>query len=375
MTHFKPSEIGVSLSGLVELGYTHDMNGEPLVDLSQICELMIQDIIVPSKALDHLFRCTIFLNELLQKVYDLPPFYETTEHLNLLGQLVLGLAPHTSVGIIGRIIGFTNANVCYAHPLWHAAKRRDCDGDEDSIMLLLDALINFSKSFLPSQIGGLMDAPLLITPTINPLEVDDQVHNMDVGASYPLEFYQRSTQEKDTKSTSKIIDLVSHRLGTSAQYQSYFFTHAVSNINQGNHESIYKQLTTMEDKMNAQLLLSEKIIAVDVKEVARRILTSHLIRDIVGNMRAFSTQTFRCKHCNTKFRRIPLNGKCNKCGGDLVLTVYRGAVAKYIKITEEMAKKYGLHEYYQQRIAIIREDLESLFQEERKKVITLQDFI
>jgi DNA polymerase II large subunit len=198
---------------------------------------------------------------------------------------------------------------------------------------------------------------------------------MDVGAFYPLEFYQKSAQEKDSKSVARIVDLVSHRLGTSAQYQSYYYTHSTSNINQGNNESVYKQLKSMEDKMNAQLLLSEKIMAVDVKEVAKRILTSHLIRDIVGNMRAFSTQNFRCKHCNTKFRRIPLNGKCNRCGGDLVLTVYRGAVAKYIEITEEMAKKYGVHEYYQQRIALIREDLESLFQEERKKVVTLQDFI
>jgi len=41
----------------------------------------------------------------------------------------------------------------YAHPLWHAAKRRNCDGDEDAIMLALDPLLNFSKTYLPQQSG------------------------------------------------------------------------------------------------------------------------------------------------------------------------------------------------------------------------------
>jgi len=42
------------------------------------------------------------------------------------GHLVIGLAPHTSAGVLARIIGFTRANVGYAHPFFHAAKRRNC---------------------------------------------------------------------------------------------------------------------------------------------------------------------------------------------------------------------------------------------------------
>jgi len=38
--------------------------------------------------------------------------------------------------------------------------RDDCDGDADSVMLLMDAFLNFSFDFLPDKIGGLMDAPL-----------------------------------------------------------------------------------------------------------------------------------------------------------------------------------------------------------------------
>ena len=43
-----------------------------------------------------------------------------------------------------------------------------CDGDEDCIMLLLDGLINFSRSFLPETRGGTMDAPLVLTSRIDP---------------------------------------------------------------------------------------------------------------------------------------------------------------------------------------------------------------
>ena len=98
----------------------------------------------------------------------------------LVGHLIVGLAPHTSVGIVGRIIGFADSQVCLASPIWHSAKRRDCDGDADSMMLMMDAFLNFSYDFLPDKIGGLMDAPLLIQPVVLPHEVQRQAHNVDI---------------------------------------------------------------------------------------------------------------------------------------------------------------------------------------------------
>ena len=112
---------------------------------------------------------------------------------------MLGLAPHTSAGILGRIIGFTRASACYAHPFFHAAKRRNCDGDEDSIILLLDALLNFSLSFLPDKIGGRMDAPLVLIPVINPREVDKEAHNLSIMWEYPLDFYLAAELGKHPK--------------------------------------------------------------------------------------------------------------------------------------------------------------------------------
>src|SRR2546428_12698699 len=160
LTHFKPKWIAVSIEKLKEMGYTRDYTGKELTSPEQIVELMMQDVISPRDAAQDLVNTAKFIDEELAKLYDLEPFYSISSVDGLAGHLVVGLAPHTSVGIMGRIIGFTDLQVCLASPVWHSAKRRDCDGDADSVMLLMDAFLNFSFDFLPAKIGGLMDAPL-----------------------------------------------------------------------------------------------------------------------------------------------------------------------------------------------------------------------
>jgi len=375
LTHFKPIEISTSTEKLKELGYSYDKRGNPLQVVEQVCELKVQDVIIPEKCVAHLIRLSRFIDGLLQKFYGLPPYYNLTKKDDLVGHLIIGLAPHTSAGVIGRIIGMTKASVCYAHPLWHAAKRRDCDGDEDAIMLVLDALINFSKTYLPSQIGGMMDAPLLITPVINPLEVDDEAHNVDIASFYPLAFYEATMRAEDPKLASRIVDIIAHRLGTPSQYEGFNYTHETSNINAGNFESIYKKLGTMTAKLNSQLALAEKIRAVNVKEVAKRVLTTHFIRDIAGNLKAFSSQKFRCMKCNTKFRRIPLQGICSNCGGEISLTVHRGGIEKYLNVASDLAEKYGIGVYYSDRISIIKDEINTLFEGDKKKQPSLTEFM
>ena len=374
LTHFKPSEIGVSVDKLVKLGYRHDIYGEPLTSPEQVCELKVQDVVIPVKCAEYFVRVANFLDELLEKVYGLPPFYNIRSVEDLVGHLVVGLAPHTSVGILGRIIGFTNLNVCYAHPLWHSAKRRDCDGDEDTLMLALDTLLNFSRKFLPAQIGGIMDAPLLVVPVVNPKEVQRQAHDFDVARAYPLEFYEKTLGKAEAKHVGPIIDLIGHRLGTEAQYEGFHFTVPVSNINLGVEESAYKRFKTMIDKLNGQLALAEKIAAVDARKVALKVLVKHFLRDIAGNLRAFSTQGFRCKSCNKRFRRLPLKGKCPQCGGELTLTVYRGGIEKYMEAAEHIIWKYNLPKYYAQRIVLMKDEIVSLFEGRKPKQITLTDF-
>jgi DNA polymerase II large subunit len=374
LTHFRPSEIGVSVEELRQVGYTYDTRGVLLTDSNQMCELKLQDVIIPMKCAEYFIRVANFMDELLTKVYGLSPYYSVKQVEDLVGHLVVGLAPHTSVGILARVIGFTNLNVCYAHPIWHSAKRRDCDGDEDALMLALDTLLNFSREYLPAQIGGIMDAPLLLIPIVNTQEVQRQAHDIDVAGAYPIEFYEKTWENTEAKRVSHIIDLIEHRLGTEAEFEGFKFTTPVSNINTGTRESAYKRFKTMVEKLNSQLELAEKIEAVDARRVALKVLTTHFMRDIAGNLRAFSTQGFRCKLCNKRFRRLPLSGKCPVCGGQLALTVYRGSIEKYLEAAQRLVDEYGLPKYYSQRLLLMKEEINALFEGKKPRQISLTDF-
>jgi DNA polymerase II large subunit len=374
LTHFKPGEIGVSVNKLREMGYTCDVFGASLTDENQVCELKIQDVVVPAKSAEYFVEVAGFADELLSRVYGLPRYYNVKREEDLVGHVIVGLAPHTCVGILGRIVGFTNLSVCYAHPVWHSAKRRDCDGDEDTLMLALDTLLNFSREYLPAQIGGIMDAPLLLIPVVNTRDVQRQAHDFDVASSYPIEFYEKTWERAEAKQASSFVDLIGHRLGTEAQFEGFNYTTPVSDINMGNSRSSYKQFRTMVEKLDSQLELAEKIEAVDAKRVALKVLTKHFMRDIAGNLRAFSTQGFRCKVCNRHFRRLPLRGKCSSCGGQLTLTVYRGGIEKYLEAAQGLVERYHLPKYYTQRIALIKEEISALFESKKAKQICLTDF-
>ncbi|AGK60633.1 DNA polymerase II large subunit [Archaeoglobus sulfaticallidus PM70-1] len=374
LTHFKPSEIGISIEKLKELGYSYDYRGKPLTDEDQIVELKPQDIILAKDAGEYMLRVSQFIDELLVKFYGMEPFYNAEKLEDLIGHLVIGLAPHTSAGVLGRIIGFADVLAGYAHPYFHAAKRRNCDGDEDCVMLLLDGLLNFSHQFLPDKRGGRMDAPLVLTTILDPKEVDSEVHNMDVVESYPLEFYRATLRYANPKELEGVIERVEDRLKSERRYYGLRFTHDTDNIAGGVKVCAYKSLKTMQDKVNAQMSIAEKLFAVDEHDVAERVITTHFLPDLIGNLRAFSKQEFRCVKCNTKYRRVPLKGKCYKCGGNIILTVHESSIKKYLELSKFLSEKYNVSNYTKQRLMLIELEINSLFENENSRQIKISEF-
>ncbi len=370
LTHFTAKEVDVSVEKLKELGYTTDYEGNPLTHEDQILELKVQDIIISENAAPYLVKVTQFLDELLEKFYGLPPFYNVKEKEDLLGHLIIGLAPHTSAGVLGRIMGFVNAKVGYAHPYFHAAKRRNCDGDEDSIIVALDALLNFSVYYLPEKRGGKMDAPLVLTTKIDPREVDKEAHDLDIVSSYPLELYA----SEFVAPASVCIETVKERLGKPEQYYGFKFTHSTTDISQGPSESAYKTLPAMKDKIAAQFEIARRIRAVDIDDTAERLIKSHFLPDLIGNLRSFSKQSFRCVNCNKKFRRVPLSGKCTRCGGKIILTIARGSVEKYLGVVKDLIETYDISDYVKQRIGLVEREIELMFHETQQQ-LSLTDFI
>jgi DNA polymerase II large subunit len=373
VTAVRPEELDVTADHFRELGYETDVDGDALRHDDQLVELKVQDVVLSDGAADHMLRTANFVDDLLTSFYDLPPFYEVNERDDLVGELVFGMAPHTSAAVVGRVVGFTSAAVGYAHPYFHASKRRNCDGDEDCVMLLMDGLLNFSKEFLPDKRGGRMDAPLVMSSRIDPAEIDDEAHNVDVVRRYPLEFYEATLEMADPESVD--VAIAEESLGTDDEYRGFDHTHDTADIAFGPDLSAYKTLGSMMEKMDAQLELARKLRAVDETDVAERVIEYHFLPDLIGNLRAFSRQETRCLDCGEKYRRMPLTGDCRECGGRVNLTVHRGSVNKYMDTAITVAEEFDCRTYTKQRLEVLERSLESVFENDKNRPSTIGDFM
>jgi DNA polymerase II large subunit len=375
LTHFRPGNIHADIAALRSLGYEVDKDGRPLVDPDQLVPLKPQDVVIPESTARDLVRVAAFVDDELETVYGLARFYNVKTIDDLRGKVVVGLAPHTSVGVAARVIGFSNAQVCFANPCWHSAKRRDCDGDGDSVLLLLDIFLNFSVEYIPTQIGGLMDTPLLIQPIILPAEVDDQAHNFDVAWKYPLAFYQATESSPNASKVSGLIETIRNRVNLQDQFYNYGFTHSTSSITIKSSRSAYSTLNTLSDKIAKQIEVAEKIEAVSARQVVESIIKTHLIRDIMGNMKKYSTQSFKCRACSRTLRRPTVSARCEVCGGELRETLTRGSVEKYLAIARRLAHEYDVDEYIKERLDLLVREMDQLFQTREKSTQSeLTDF-
>ncbi|MFQ5572646.1 MAG: DNA polymerase II large subunit, partial [Nitrosopumilaceae archaeon] len=375
---FKPKEISVDIEKLKELGYDKDINGNELKNCEQILELKPHDVLLPSfsgsldeKADDVFVRVCNFVDELLTKFYKLKPFYNVKTREDLIGKLGVCMAPHNCAGVICRFIGFSNTLGGFASPYMHAAVRRDCDGDEFSFMLLGDVLLNFSREFLPGHRGGTQDAPLVLNARIDAGEVDDQILDFEYVKEYPLELYKLAEERKHS-SVVKLRTVKDVLKEKENPFVNIGFTHDTSDLNNTVACSSYKSLPTMQEKVKHQMELVEKIRAAETSDTARLILEKHFIRDMRGNLRRFSMQTFRCVGCNEIMRRPPLTGICIKCRGKIIFTVHEGGIKKYLDPAKELAKKYDLSQYIHQVLDLTQQDIDSIFGKELEKQEALE---
>ncbi len=382
ITHFIPKEIGLSVEKAHNLGYLFDKDGTKLTNENQIVEIFPQDIIIPDaeqlgpeSATNVLMNTAHFVDEELTTLYNKPAFYNIATKSDLIGQLVIGLAPHTSAGIIGRIIGFSKVSALFAHPYWHAAQRRDLDGEETSIMLTLEAFLNFSRDFLPDQRGTRsMDAPLVVSTILNSKEVDDEVYDLNINWKLPIELYRGALEFKNPWDIK--LKSIKDTIDSEEQYENHGWTHPTSNMSKGVLVSAYKSLPTMNEKLSGQMELANKIRAVDKEKVAELVINGHFIRDTKGNLRKFTMQRFRCVKCNEKYRRMPLSGTCSSCHSNrIIYTISEGSIKKYLGKTLDLIEIEGVSPYLYDIIKLLEKRIDSVFGREATKQIGLKGFI
>ena len=368
LTHFRPEEIGLSVERAVELGYTLDIEGAALTEPRQIVEIKPQDVILSNEGGDYLLKLSRYVDDELTLFYGLKPFYEAETPEDLIGQQLITLAPHTSGGVLARLIGYTPVEGCFAHPAFHASKRRNCDGDEDSVTLLLDGLLNFSFAYLPINRGGLMDKPLVLTTRLDLREVDKEAQNVDIMSSYPLEFYEAAERRLRPKDIEALMETAGkHLKNPDRHFRGYGFSHDTTDISLGPTRSAYRDSEGMAEVVAQSMSVVSKISAVDVGDAIAMVLNHHFLPDIMGNMKSFATQRFRCRKCGESYRRPPLVATCTArvgeafCGGELTPTVYEGAVTKYLELSKGLASQEGVGDYLKQRVRILEDSILTLF--------------
>jgi DNA polymerase II large subunit len=330
-----------------------------------------------SLASDFVMNTGKFVDECLEKLYGVEKFYNFKNKEDTIGHLLIGLAPHTSAGIVGRIIGYSRTQGCFSHPVWHAAQRRNLDGDENGVMLLLDGLINFSREYLPDRRGAkTMDTSLVLTSHLYLDQIDDEVHGMDIVPYYSLEMYRAAKKFKNPKEIkiTKVENKISE-IETDKKYLGYGFTHNTDDLNNTIMCSSYKSVPSMKEKMNLQLELGKKIRAVDEHQVGSFIIDKHFMKDIKGNLRKFGMQTFRCTNCNTSYRRPPLNGKCIHCKKSSInFTIHEGSIKKYLHPSFDIVKNYNVDPYIVETLELTNLRIEGVFGKQKNLQKSLEGF-
>jgi DNA polymerase II large subunit len=217
-----------------------------------------------------------------------------------------------------------------------------------------------------------MDAPLVMTSRIDPTEIDDEAHNVDKVSRYPLSFYEAAGEYAHPKDVN--VRIAEDDLETPHAFDGFGHTVEATRIDAGPENSAYKILPSMDEKTTAQLEIGRKTRAVDESDVAERVVESHFLPDLIGNLRAFTQQEFRCLDCNKKFRRPPLSGNCD-CGGEVTLTVHKGSVKKYLEVALETGEKYGVSDYTMQRLEQLQRKIDSLFEDDKSRQSGIADFM
>ena len=188
----------------------------------------------------------------------------------------------------------------------------------------------------------------------------------------PLEFFEDTIQRKKAYEVTSV-EIIKSRLETEAQFYGYHFTHQTTTLTTSRSRSAYSTLGSMLDKFDMQIRNAELINAVDANEIVTNVITTHLVPDIIGNLRAYGRQKFRCTTCGRKYRRTPLLQHC-VCGKDLIQTITRASIEKYLRLAKRLVEKYEVGPYLTGRISTLADEIDLVFGKRKGDQLLLTDY-
>jgi DNA polymerase II large subunit len=129
----------------------------------------------------------------------------------------------------------------------------------------------------------------------------------------------------------------------------------------------------MLDKLDMQIRNADMINAVNTSEIVSNVISTHLVPDIMGNLRAYARQSFRCTACGKSYRRLPLIQNC-VCGHKLIQTITRGSVEKYLKLAKRLVDNYDVSKYQKGRIHALSDEIDLVFGKNKGDQSLLTDY-
>lgn len=256
----KVSDLNISLEKIKQMGYETDIFGEELTSGNQYIQLKPYDIIISREMAKLFLKITKYLDELLVRLYKMEEFYNIEVPEDLLGHLVLVVPEGTNTGIILRIIGFTNDDASYAHPLISKMFNINYGFQKGEFTLLVDTLLNFSRYYIEEESDGF---PFFIQPVLK----------------------------------------------THVESKTLHVTHI--NLKRGPIDK--NSFKDAYEALQFQLQLIKEANIFSKKEVFYQIMRDIVVKNLLNFVANATTGKFICSGCNLLLRRIPLSRKCPAC--------------------------------------------------------------
>jgi hypothetical protein len=343
LSHFRPIDIGTSLKNIKELGYRVDINGIPLKSDDQVLSIFVNDILVPKSISKTLKQIYNFLDEELQSIYDQKPFFEIQELNDLIGTFLVGCNPNYSTGVIGRVIGWSdakfNSDCLMAHPLWHGSKYSNCRNDEpDFLFVLEDLLLNFNLGLLPSKINSLLGKPIFIKKHISKNDI-----------SVDLEHYLDKLSKKESE--------ISISVGKNIFSPSYNILIDFYNSLQSKHHllSSIKPQIQLDNEFNKQMPLELTPIDFDLIEknfnlfsrfyfgnlefVKKLYFDAFIFPRFNAQLDLWLEQSIECPKCESPYP-YAIFRNCPSCNQPLVLVYSKEPIMKQYILIKDLMSRY-----------------------------------
>ncbi|MFW9997953.1 MAG: hypothetical protein ACFFD4_38280 [Candidatus Odinarchaeota archaeon] len=336
-------------------------------------ELFPLDVIINESMAKQFLETCNFINDLLEHYYGIERYFRVEKDTDLIGHFVGSISSDSLVSLPLRIVGITSYDLAFVHPFYFAYTGKKASDPAD-FFLLLDALLNFSFSLLPSKRGGTSGIPFFLEipgklDIVTPVELHQ--------GPLPAVFFEQINELTNPSDSGwlAISDFEFEMLDNLVLGRDvpYFFDNPTGN-------SVFKSFPTENEfqklsrrkKVEKQLELAIKLLAVDEKKVINFAM-ENMFDSIRKQFLKFLNQEFTCKQCHKNSLVPAITGKCFYCGGEIDFTMNPQTLERGYQWLEQIKDIFPLEEHHLMEIKKFKLDLKAILKRKQKLITEVFD--